>query len=229
MEGEWSASRPSHFTRKERSTGTHWIGGWVGPRAVLDAVVKRKIPSPSLSIHLYLCFIFVRFGEWPTKEQNSVNSVRIHQPLWHFYANSNPMNITYKATIRPCHVSKCNHRATYSHSNKLPTSYFLRSILILSSHISPRLPMLQFSCSSSPSWLTSAAFISGYRPWVSSVAAQWLTHSFLLLHFKICHQTYPEFVYFILISHFIITTVASPFRKRHICSCSPYLFIYLFI
>jgi hypothetical protein len=27
--------------------GTHWIGGWVGPRAVLDAVVKRKIPSPS--------------------------------------------------------------------------------------------------------------------------------------------------------------------------------------
>jgi hypothetical protein len=26
--------------------GTHWKGGWVGPRAVLDAVVKRKIPSP---------------------------------------------------------------------------------------------------------------------------------------------------------------------------------------
>jgi hypothetical protein len=26
--------------------GTHWIGGWVGHRAVLDAVVKRKIPSP---------------------------------------------------------------------------------------------------------------------------------------------------------------------------------------
>jgi hypothetical protein len=25
---------------------THWIGGLVGPRAVLDAVVKRKIPSP---------------------------------------------------------------------------------------------------------------------------------------------------------------------------------------
>jgi hypothetical protein len=24
---------------------THWIGGWVRPRAVLDAVVKRKIPS----------------------------------------------------------------------------------------------------------------------------------------------------------------------------------------
>jgi hypothetical protein len=29
----------------ERAPGTHWIGGWVGPRAVLDPVVKRKIPS----------------------------------------------------------------------------------------------------------------------------------------------------------------------------------------
>jgi hypothetical protein len=44
--GEWSASRPSRFTPRERASGTHWIGGCVGPRAVLDAVVKRKIPSP---------------------------------------------------------------------------------------------------------------------------------------------------------------------------------------
>jgi hypothetical protein len=43
--GEWSASRPSRFTPRERAPGTHWIGGWVGPRTVLDAVVKRKIPS----------------------------------------------------------------------------------------------------------------------------------------------------------------------------------------
>jgi hypothetical protein len=44
--GELSASRPGRFTQRERAPGTHWIGGWVGPRAVLDAVVKRKIPSP---------------------------------------------------------------------------------------------------------------------------------------------------------------------------------------
>jgi hypothetical protein len=43
---EWPASRPGHFTPRERVPGTHWIGGWVGPRAVLEAVVKRKIPSP---------------------------------------------------------------------------------------------------------------------------------------------------------------------------------------
>jgi hypothetical protein len=38
--GEWSASRLGRFTPKERAPGTHWIGGWVGPRAVLDAVVR---------------------------------------------------------------------------------------------------------------------------------------------------------------------------------------------
>jgi hypothetical protein len=45
--GKWSASRPGHFTFRERDPGTHWIGGWVGPRAVLDAVMKRKIPRMS--------------------------------------------------------------------------------------------------------------------------------------------------------------------------------------
>jgi hypothetical protein len=44
--GEWSASRPCRFTPREGAPGTHWIGGWVGPRAVLDVVVKRKIPNP---------------------------------------------------------------------------------------------------------------------------------------------------------------------------------------
>jgi hypothetical protein len=49
--GEWSASHPGHFTPRERAPGTHWIGGWVGPRAVLDPVVKRKIPSPSQELN----------------------------------------------------------------------------------------------------------------------------------------------------------------------------------
>jgi hypothetical protein len=45
--GEWSASYPSHFTHGERVPDTHWIGGWVGPRAGLDIVEKRKIvPLP---------------------------------------------------------------------------------------------------------------------------------------------------------------------------------------
>jgi hypothetical protein len=34
-----------HFTPRERALGTNSIGGWMGPRAVLDELVKRKIPS----------------------------------------------------------------------------------------------------------------------------------------------------------------------------------------
>jgi hypothetical protein len=40
-----SSSRSSRFNPKERATGSHWTGGWVGSRAILDVVVKRKIPS----------------------------------------------------------------------------------------------------------------------------------------------------------------------------------------
>jgi hypothetical protein len=43
---EWSASRPGRFNPRESAPDTHWIGGCVGTRAVPDAVVKRKIPSP---------------------------------------------------------------------------------------------------------------------------------------------------------------------------------------
>jgi hypothetical protein len=37
---------PAALPPRERAPDTQWIGGWVGPRAVLDTVVKRKIPSP---------------------------------------------------------------------------------------------------------------------------------------------------------------------------------------
>jgi hypothetical protein len=40
---------PSGFQAKisyEAPPGTHWLRGWVGPRAGLDAVAKRKNPFP---------------------------------------------------------------------------------------------------------------------------------------------------------------------------------------
>jgi hypothetical protein len=41
--GEWSASNPGCFT-----PGTHWIGGWVSPRAGLDSgEEKNLLPLPS--------------------------------------------------------------------------------------------------------------------------------------------------------------------------------------
>jgi hypothetical protein len=77
LDGEWLASRPGHFIPGNRAPGTHWIGGWVGPRIGLYAV-KRKIltwresnadrparrhtdwaiQTPPLSVwyHYYKCF-----------------------------------------------------------------------------------------------------------------------------------------------------------------------------
>jgi hypothetical protein len=53
---EWSASHPGRFTPKERASGTHWIGGWMGPRAVLDAVVKRKITAVFIIIIIIMYY-----------------------------------------------------------------------------------------------------------------------------------------------------------------------------
>jgi hypothetical protein len=51
--GEWSDSRPGHFTPREIAPGTHWIGGWVEPRAGLDDVEKRKfLTLPGLELRL---------------------------------------------------------------------------------------------------------------------------------------------------------------------------------
>jgi hypothetical protein len=47
LEGEWSALCPGRFTPRKRTPGTLWLG-WVGPRAGLNTVSKRKIPSPRL-------------------------------------------------------------------------------------------------------------------------------------------------------------------------------------
>jgi hypothetical protein len=47
--GEWSGPRPCRFSPRER--GTHWIGGWVGHRAGLDDVEKRKfLTLPGLEV-----------------------------------------------------------------------------------------------------------------------------------------------------------------------------------
>jgi hypothetical protein len=45
--GEWSASRPCHFTPGERAPGTHWVD----TRASLDELEKRKfLPPPGLKL-----------------------------------------------------------------------------------------------------------------------------------------------------------------------------------
>jgi hypothetical protein len=72
--GEWSALRLSHFTPRERPSDTHVVGGWVGPRAGLDVVLKRKIPSPCRDSNWRSsklnCFLSeVRFGDLTNTRQ----------------------------------------------------------------------------------------------------------------------------------------------------------------
>jgi hypothetical protein len=53
--GKWSVSRPGRFTPRERDPATHFIGGWVNPRASLDDVEKildltgTRTPTPPSS------------------------------------------------------------------------------------------------------------------------------------------------------------------------------------
>jgi hypothetical protein len=39
--GEWSVSCPGRFIPGETAPSTHWIGGWLNPRAGLDDVEKK--------------------------------------------------------------------------------------------------------------------------------------------------------------------------------------------
>jgi len=42
--GKWSASCLGHFTLTVSCPGTHYRGGWMGPRTGLDVMAKRKNP-----------------------------------------------------------------------------------------------------------------------------------------------------------------------------------------
>jgi hypothetical protein len=50
---EWSASRCGRFTPGEITSITYRIGGWVGPRAAVDAVGKKKQSLPLPGIELW--------------------------------------------------------------------------------------------------------------------------------------------------------------------------------
>jgi hypothetical protein len=46
VRGQFHAPPPSLFTHGERAPNTRWIGGLVDSRAGVEAMVKRKLPSP---------------------------------------------------------------------------------------------------------------------------------------------------------------------------------------
>jgi hypothetical protein len=48
--GEWSPSRPGCYMPGERAASTHWIGGWVDPRAGLADLKKKFLTLPGLEL-----------------------------------------------------------------------------------------------------------------------------------------------------------------------------------
>jgi hypothetical protein len=46
-EADFLVSRLGRIILEKIATGTHWMGGWVGPKSSLDAVGKLKISSHS--------------------------------------------------------------------------------------------------------------------------------------------------------------------------------------
>jgi hypothetical protein len=46
--GEWLASRPRRFIPEEKVHGTHWIKGWVSPKAGLDETAPAGTQNSDL-------------------------------------------------------------------------------------------------------------------------------------------------------------------------------------
>jgi hypothetical protein len=118
--GEWSASHSSHFTSGERTHGTHCIVGWVGPRAGLDAVVKRRnliISSEDESnifqmvLHIFktpICIVRLRFYQAKTCDTcyERVGDTKTgSQP-----AIRCPRSFSLLTTKSPSHTYKVQHK-----------------------------------------------------------------------------------------------------------------------
>jgi hypothetical protein len=77
---EWLASCAGHFTLTGRALNTHWMGGWVGPRASLDALsllltgqrLRGAIPPLPQQVFMAWCLVKHRdnFTFYPCRESN---------------------------------------------------------------------------------------------------------------------------------------------------------------
>jgi hypothetical protein len=77
-------SRP-HYPR-ERVPGTHWIGGWVVPRAVLEAVVKRKFPRPRRKSNPrtpIVQLVAQRYTDWAIPAPIYMQVLKKHATVWY--------------------------------------------------------------------------------------------------------------------------------------------------
>jgi hypothetical protein len=92
---EWSASRPVRFNPVERAPGIHPSGGWVSPRAGLDAEAKREITCPERESKPGCPVTIVTIlTELPGSYYSKVGSVKCTV----YHLNRNPKTITYYGT-----------------------------------------------------------------------------------------------------------------------------------
>jgi hypothetical protein len=62
--GEWSTSRSGRFTPGARAPCTHWVGGWVDPRAGLDNVENGTfLTLPRLELRLLVVCVGSRYTD----------------------------------------------------------------------------------------------------------------------------------------------------------------------
>jgi DNA-dependent RNA polymerase auxiliary subunit epsilon len=71
--GEWSSSLPGLFNPREIAPGTYWIEGWVGPSAVLDAMVNRKIASHRQKSNPRTVECYFKMSRSTTRRHNTEN------------------------------------------------------------------------------------------------------------------------------------------------------------
>lgn len=57
LEGEHSAACPSHFTARDRVPSIQWTQSWMGHRAGLDVLEKKKKKNPLPLPRAETCFL----------------------------------------------------------------------------------------------------------------------------------------------------------------------------
>jgi hypothetical protein len=80
----WTALRPCRFTPGEILSGTHWIGGWMGPRIDLDVMAKKGIPCPWRESNscLSACELLISDSFWRFALLMVINYVRTWFLSW---------------------------------------------------------------------------------------------------------------------------------------------------
>jgi hypothetical protein len=65
----WSHSRPCRFI-PGKTPGTHYVGGWWGPRYDLESVEKRNILVPAGNKTQVFCFVVYLLELWLSLKKN---------------------------------------------------------------------------------------------------------------------------------------------------------------